>query len=88
MNTLEWFSYLEYINGRKEVAKRFTNGEWKVDFDENTPTFICSSDRECRDCPNCSRLFCLCSLENTEKISHPLYYEQMAMYCAEVTTLC
>ena len=36
MNTLEWFTYLEYLNGRKEVAKRFASGEWKIDFDENT----------------------------------------------------
>lgn len=88
MNTLEWFTYLEYLNGRKEVAKRFASGEWKIDFDENTPTFICSSDRECKHCPNCSHEFCLCTIESTKRISHLLYHEQMSIYCAEFTVLC
>ncbi|WP_310439957.1 hypothetical protein [Sulfuricurvum sp.] len=88
MNTLEWFSHLEQINGRNEVAKMFTNGAWKVDFNENTPTFICYSEYECHQCPNCSQKPCLCSLESTERISHPLYHEQMMIYCSEFTELC
>ncbi len=88
MNTLEWFGYLEQVNGRKEVAKMFVNGAWKIDFYENSPTFICYSERECGHCPNCSSEFCLCSLESTERISHLLYQEQMMIYCKEFTELC
>jgi hypothetical protein len=88
MNTLEWFTHLESINGRQEVAKMFAIGAWKIDFDENTPTFICYSERECKGCPNCSENCCLCSIESTHKISHFLYYEQMRIYCAEFTEFC
>lgn len=88
MNTLEWFSHLENINGRQEVAKMFSSGAWKIDFYENTPTFVCYSERECKTCPNCSNERCLCSIENTQKISHSLYHEQMLIYCSEFMEFC
>jgi hypothetical protein len=88
MNTLEWFGYLEHFNGRMEVARMFNNGEWKIDFKENAPTFVCLADRECKYCSNCTREFCLCSIECTENISHSLYHEQMLMYCSEYNELC
>lgn len=88
MNTLKWFTCLEHYNGRNEVAKMFINGAWKIDFKENTPTFICHAERECHDCPNCIHKPCLCSLTSTENISHQLYHKQMLNYCLEFTELC
>ncbi|MDD2951086.1 MAG: hypothetical protein PHU29_09885 [Sulfuricurvum sp.] len=88
MNTLEWFSHLENINGRQEVAKMFSSGAWKIDFYENSPTFVCYSERECKTCPNCSKERCLCSIESTQKISHSLYQEQMLIYCSEFMEFC
>jgi hypothetical protein len=88
MNTLEWFGHLENINGRSEVAKMFAIGAWKIDFDENTPTFICTADRECHQCLNCSKKNCLCSIKSTEKISHSLYHQQMMIYCSEFMEFC
>ncbi|MDD2779943.1 MAG: hypothetical protein PHR02_00185 [Sulfuricurvum sp.] len=88
MNTLKWFTCLEHYNGRNEVAKMFTDGTWRIDFNENSPTFMCYSERECHQCPNCSHNPCLCSIASTEKLSQPLYQKQMLMYCMEFTELC
>ncbi|MDD5051435.1 MAG: hypothetical protein PHO27_01740 [Sulfuricurvum sp.] len=88
MSTIEWFNYLERLNGKREVARMFANGEWKIDFSENSPTFICYSERECGFCPNCTREFCLCSIESTATLNHIHYHEQLSNYCTEFTEHC